>query len=77
MDRRELSVLMSDLQPGRDLLPLEARWPGTRERLACDLLLYTGLRRGDAVRVGRQHERDGVITIRTEKHRKGKLSPAE
>jgi integrase len=52
----------------------EARWPvGTRERLAFDLLLYTGLRRGDAVRVGRQHVRDGVITIRTEKHRRGKL----
>jgi integrase len=51
----------------------EARWPiGTRERLAFDLLLYTGLRRGDAVRVGRQHVRDGVITIRTEKHRHGK-----
>jgi integrase len=51
----------------------ETRWPlGTRERLAFDLLLYTGLRRGDAVRLGRQHERDGVITIRTEKHRKGK-----
>jgi integrase len=46
----------------------EARWPiGTRERLAFDLLLYTGFRRGDAVRVGRQHVRDGVITIRTEK----------
>lgn len=51
----------------------EARWPvGTRERLAFDLLLYTGLRRGDAVRIGRQHERDGWLTIRTEKHRKGK-----
>ena len=51
----------------------EAHWPtGTRERLAFDLLLYTGLRRGDAVRVGLQHVRDGVITIRTEKHRKGK-----
>jgi integrase len=51
----------------------EARWPlGTRERLAFDLLLYTGLRRGDAVGVGLQHVRDGVITIRTEKHRKGK-----
>lgn len=48
----------------------EARWPlGTRERLAFDLLLYTGLRRGDAVRVGRQHVRDGCITIFTEKHR--------
>jgi integrase len=52
----------------------EARWPvGTRERLAFDLLLYTGFRRGDAVRVGPQHERDGVVTIRTEKHAKGKL----
>lgn len=51
----------------------EARWPlGTRARLAFDLLLYTGLRRGDAVRVGLQHVRDGVITIRTEKHRRGK-----
>ena len=51
----------------------EARWPiGTRERLAFDLMLYTGLRRGDAVRVGRQHVSDGVITIETEKHRQGK-----
>jgi integrase len=51
----------------------EAHWPiCTRERLAFDLLLYTGLRRGDAVRVGLQHVRDGVITIRTEKHRRGK-----
>jgi integrase len=46
----------------------EAHWPvGTRERLSYDLLLYTGLRRGDAVRVGGLHEREGVITIRTEK----------
>jgi integrase len=51
----------------------EARWPvGTRQRLAFDLLLYTGLRRGDAVLVGRQHVRDGMIVLRTEKHRKGK-----
>jgi integrase len=46
----------------------EARWPlGTRERLAFDVLLFTGLRRGDAVRLGRQHVRDGEATIRTEK----------
>lgn len=46
----------------------EARWPlGTRERLAFDVLLYTGLRRGDAVKLGRQHVRDGIATIRTEK----------
>ena len=46
----------------------EARWPiGKRERLAFDLLLYTGLRRGDAVRLGRQHVRDGWFRISTEK----------
>ena len=52
----------------------EGRWPlGTQERLAFDCLLFTGLRRGDAVRLGLQHVRDGVITIRTEKHAKGKV----
>jgi integrase len=46
----------------------EAKWPlGTRERLAFDILLYTGLRRGDAARLGRQHIRNGIFTIRTEK----------
>jgi integrase len=46
----------------------EARWPlGTKERVWLDVLLYTGLRRGDAVKLGRQHVRDGVGTIRTEK----------
>lgn len=45
-----------------------ARWPvGTRERLAMDLALFTGLRRSDLTVVGRQHVREGVITIRTEK----------
>jgi integrase len=32
-----------------------------------DVLLYTGLRRGDAVVIGRQHVRDGIATLRTEK----------
>lgn len=46
----------------------EAKWPlGTRERVAFDVLLYTGLRRGDAVKLGRPHVRDGVASIRTEK----------
>ncbi|WP_197031026.1 hypothetical protein [Methylobacterium sp. 10] len=46
----------------------EARWKlGTRERLALDLLLYTGLRRGDAARVGRPHVRNGVLRVTTEK----------
>ena len=51
-----------------EVAQFEARWPiGTRERLAFDVLLYTGLRRGDAVRLGRQHIRDGIFRIRTEK----------
>jgi integrase len=46
----------------------EARWPiGTRQRVWLDVLLYTGLRRSDAVRLGRQHVRDGVATLKTEK----------
>jgi len=46
----------------------EAHWPrGTWQRLAFDVLLYTGLRRGDVVRVGRQHIKDGLIVIKTEK----------
>jgi integrase len=45
-----------------------AHWPiGTMQRVWIDVLLYTGLRRGDAVMIGRQHVRDGVLTFRTEK----------
>jgi integrase len=44
------------------------KWPlGTRERVWLDVLLYTGLRRGDAVRLGKQHVRNGVAAIKTEK----------
>ena len=51
-----------------DVARYEARWPlGTKERVWLAVLLYTGLRRGDAVRLGRQHVRDGVATLRTEK----------
>ena len=32
-----------------------------------DVFLYTGLRRGDAAKLGRQHIRNGVIEIDTEK----------
>lgn len=40
---------------------------GTRARLALDLLVYTGQRRSDVVRMGRQHVRNGVLTIRQSK----------
>jgi len=46
----------------------QRRWPlGTRQRVWLDVLLYSGLRRGDAVRYGRQHIRNGVGRIKTEK----------
>ena len=46
----------------------QSRWPlGTKERVWLDVLLYTGMRRGDAVMFGRQHVRNGVATFRTEK----------
>src|SRR6185312_15717223 len=42
-----------------DLEKFERRWPvGTRQRVWLDVLLYTGLRRGDAVQLGRQHMRE-------------------
>jgi len=48
----------------------EERWPvGTRERLAFDLLIYTGVRRSDVVRLGRKNTKRGEITITTEKSR--------
>jgi integrase len=51
-----------------DIAAYRARWPlGTRERVAFEVLYGTGLRRGDATRVGRPHVKDGVIRITTEK----------
>jgi integrase len=53
-----------------EIVRFETRWPiGTRERLALDLLLYTGLSRGDVVRLGRQHVSNSVITFHMEKGR--------
>jgi integrase len=46
----------------------QAKHPiGTRARLAMDLLLYTGVRRGDVVLLGHQHIRDGVLMYRSSK----------
>jgi integrase len=53
-----------------DAAAYDKRWPvGTKERVWRDVLFYTGLRRGDAVKLGRQHVRDGIATLRTEKSR--------
>jgi integrase len=40
---------------------------GSRARLAFALLLYTAQRRGDVIGMGRQHVRDGAITVRQQK----------
>lgn len=51
-----------------ELEQYETRWPiGTRERVIFGVYCFTGLRRGDAARLGKQHIRNGVITIDTEK----------
>jgi integrase len=56
-----------------DVLRFEKRWEvGTRERLAFDLLTFTGLRRGDVVRLGPKHVKGGVATIVCEKRGKGR-----
>jgi integrase len=46
----------------------QKHWPrGTRERVMFDIFIYTGLRRGDAAKLGKQHVKDGIISITTEK----------
>ena len=51
-----------------DVTAYRERWSlGTHQRVAFEVLRETGLRRGDAVRLGRPHVRDGVIRLMTEK----------
>lgn len=52
-----------------DVANYRAAWAiGTRQRVAFEVLLCTGLRRGDAVRLGRQHVgTDGIARLKTEK----------
>lgn len=51
-----------------EIAKFEKRWPrGTRERVMFDIYCYTGLRRGDAAKLGKQHVKNGIIRIDTEK----------
>ena len=51
-----------------EIAQFEAHYPiGSKARLALALLLYTGQRRSDVVRMGRQHIRDGVLTVKQQK----------
>lgn len=63
-----------------DIAAFEAKWPpGSRERLALYLLLYTGQRRSDVVTMGRQHiaaDRISVVQAKTGKRLRIRLHPA-
>jgi integrase len=51
----------------------EDRWPiGTTARLALALLMFTGQRRSDVIRMGRQHLKKGVLTFPVFKGRQRK-----
>jgi integrase len=50
---------------------------GTKARLAFALMLYLGARRSDAVTLGRQHVRDGVIKFTPIKTRRNKMRAIE
>jgi len=66
----ELAVKTKGHEPWTidDVRRYHARWPlGTRERVWIDVLLFTGFRLGDACRIGKQHVRDGWISMRAEK----------
>jgi len=55
----------------QDVAQFEARHPvGTRARLALALLLYTGQRRSDVIRFGKQHVKNGSLTFTQRKGRK-------
>src|SRR5262245_7196976 len=51
-----------------EIAAFEAHHPvGSKARLALALGLYTAQRRGDVIRIGRQHIRDGVLRVKQQK----------
>jgi integrase len=59
-----------------EILQFETFHPiGTKARLAFALLLYTAQRRGDVVRMGRQHIRNGCIAVTQKKTGKPLMIP--
>lgn len=53
---------LAQIEKYREVHPI-----GTRPRLAFELLYETTQRRSDIIRMGRQHERDGAISIKQKK----------
>jgi integrase len=51
-----------------EIAAFKSHYPvGSKPRLAFELLLHTAQRRADVVRMGRQHTRDGVLSVRQQK----------
>lgn len=51
-----------------EVVQFEARWPvGTNQRLAMDLLVYTGQRSADVRQMGRQHVSGRMIRVKQQK----------
>ena len=61
-----------------DIERFEAAYPiGTKARLAFALILYTGVRRSDVVKIGRQHVHNGILTIEQGKTEGGEEAHVE
>jgi integrase len=59
-----------------EIAQFEAHHPiGSKPRLAFALLLHTAQRRGDVIRMGRQHIRDGVLHVKQQKTGAGLAIP--
>jgi integrase len=60
----------------QDIATFQSHYPvGTKPRLALELLLHTAQRRADVIRLGPQHVRDGVISVRQQKTGKTLVIP--
>lgn len=78
---REVSIIRGSSSGYHTWTPDEVsqyqeHWPtGTQQRLAFDLMLYTGVRRSDACRLGRPHMKNGrlIFTPEKGKERKAKM----
>jgi integrase len=59
-----------------DVAAYQARWAlGTMPRLALEIMLWTGNRKGDALKLGRQHIKNGDFRIVQEKTKKTVIIP--
>ena len=79
---REVAYLKSNNPDGfrawseADVAKYEARHPiGTKARLALDLMLYSGVRRSDVVKLGPQMEQDGKLVFSETKGRSRIVKP--